>query len=445
MSGPGDVRWSHGTVAELFSGRNNSLGFLRLSLASAVVVSHARILGFGEKEFGHHFSHGQTDLGKMSVYGFFVLSGILVTRSGKRLPLGRFLWHRALRLLPGLWVCLAVTAFVVTPFLYWRQQGALDGFWSHSEGPWSYMASNWAVAPRQNDVSGVVATAGESGLAHSPSIDAALWSLRYEVLCYIGVAVLATTGVLVRARRVVLVVVGVMGLLIVRDAMDVPFWSGFDDSDYHASIEFFQVTGRFDPDVVLYLGFAFALGAAIELYRERVPVSDVLGVASGLVLLGSLRFGYFFVAGLPAFAYLLLWLAIRLPAPFRRIGARHDYSYGMYIYGFVVQQSLVAVGFARWGFWPYLAMSLVGALTVAVLSWHLVERPSMRLKDLGSARTVRRGEVGAGGTAGAGHAEGAGGADRSAVSGPHGVGSPPAGLAPGGADAARVEGAGERV
>lgn len=372
-------------MADCFSGRNNSLGVIRLALASAVVVSHASVLGFGDSEFGHHFSHGQTDLGKMSVYGFFVLSGILVTRSGKRLTLARFLWHRALRLLPGLWVCLAVTAFVVAPILYWRQQGGLEGFWGHDRGPFDYMASNWAVAPRQNDVSGVVASAGDSGLAHSSSIDAALWSLRYEVLCYIGVALLALTGALARARRVVLLLVAVLGWLILRDAVHAPFWAGFDDSTYLGAIEFFEVTGRFDPDVVLYLSFAFALGTLIELYRERIPVSDVLGVASALVLLGSLRFGYLFVVGLPAFAYLLLWLAIRLPAPFRRIGARHDYSYGIYIYGFVVQQSLVALGLARWGFWPYLAMSLAGASAAAMLSWHLVERPAMRLKDAGSA------------------------------------------------------------
>ncbi|MFB4424569.1 acyltransferase family protein [Streptomyces sp. QL37] len=372
-------------MAECFSGRNNSLGFIRLALASAVVVSHASVLGFGDTEFGHHFSHGQTDLGKLSVYGFFVLSGILVTRSGRRLSLARFLWHRALRLLPGLWVCLAATAFVVAPFLYWRQQGGLEGFWGHDRGPLDYMASNWAVAPRQNDVSGVVATAGDSGLAHSPSIDAALWSLRYEVLCYIGVALLAVTGALARARRVVLLLAAVLGWLILRDAVHTPFWAGFGDSDYHGSIEFFEVTGRFDPDIVLYLAFAFALGTLIELYRERIPVSDVLGVASGLCLLGSLHFGYLYVVGLPAFAYLLLWLAIRLPAPFRRIGARHDYSYGIYIYGFVVQQSLVALGLARWGFWPFLAMSLAGAWAAAALSWHLVERPAMRLKDIGSA------------------------------------------------------------
>ncbi|MGX6741259.1 acyltransferase family protein [Streptomyces peucetius] len=383
------LRWTHGSVAERFSGRDNSLGVLRLSLAMAVVVSHASVLGFGDKEFGHYFSHGQTDLGKLAVYGFFVLSGILVTRSGKRLPLGRFMWHRALRLLPGLWVCLAVTALVVAPFLYWRQQHGLDGFLGHAAGPLDYLRANWAVALQQRDISGVMATARDAGLAHSPSFDAALWSLRYEVLCYAGVALLAVTGALTRARRVVVLIAAVLGWLVVRQAMDFSYWAGFDDSSYYKSVVLVPAMGRFDPDVVVHLGFAFALGALIELYRERIPVSDVLGVASALVLLASLRFGYLYTVGLPAFAYLLVWLAIRLPAPFRRIGARHDYSYGIYIYGFVVQQALAVLGLARYGFWAYLAMSVAGTLIAAVLSWHLVERPAMRFKDLGRSRRAR--------------------------------------------------------
>ncbi|MEV6398106.1 acyltransferase [Streptomyces sp. NPDC051907] len=362
------------------------MGFIRLSLATAVVVSHASVLGFGDTEFGLAFSHHQTTLGTLSVYGFFVLSGILVTRSGKRLPIGRFLWHRALRLLPGLWVCLAVTAFLVAPFLYWRQQGTLYGFFGHAPGPLDYLRSNWFVAFEQRDISGVIATARESGLATSPSVNGALWSLRYEVLCYFGVALLALTGALARARRVVLLIAAVLGWLVVREAAGHPFWSGAWDASYYESITLIPAMGSVDPDVIVYLGFAFALGTLIELYRERIPVSDVLGAASVLTLLATLYFGYFYTVGLPALAYLLLWLAIRLPKPFRRIGARHDYSYGIYIYGFVVEQSLVVLGLARWGFWPYLAMALAGTLLAAALSWHLVERPAMKLKDLGRKR-----------------------------------------------------------
>ncbi|MFE7185418.1 acyltransferase family protein [Streptomyces erythrochromogenes] len=382
-------RWSHGTVAELLTGRNNSLGFIRLILATAVVVSHARVLGFGKTEFGHSFTQGQADLGKWSVYGFFILSGILVTRSGIRLGLGRFLWHRALRLLPGLWFCLFLTAFAAAPVLHWKLHGTLDGFWGHAWGPVEYLRSNGAIQLNQNDVSNVMSDAVAKGFAHDRSIDGALWSLYYEVLCYAGVALLALTGVLARARRAVLLIAGLLGWLVISPAVSNRFWAGAFDATYFHPVDI-PVLGFTNPVLVIYLGFAFALGTVIELYRERIPVSDLLGWASLLVLVLSAHYGYLFVVGLPAFAYFLVWLAIRLPAPFRRVGARNDYSYGIYIYGFAVEQTLVILGFARWGLLPYLGLSLAVTVLLAMFSWHCVEKPAMRLKDLG----VRRGEAG---------------------------------------------------
>ncbi|MFC9297427.1 acyltransferase family protein [Streptomyces sp. NPDC057011] len=376
------VGWSHGRVSELFSGRNNSLGLLRLLLASAVVVSHARILGFGTGEFGHSFSQGQTDLGKMSVFGFFFLSGILVTRSGNRLPVGRFLWHRALRLLPGLWVCMAVTAFAVAPFLYWRQHGSTAGFWDHPQGPFAYVEANWAVGIGQWGISDILNTASAKGLTHNGAMNGALWSLAYEVLCYLGVALLALGGSLVRSRRTVLAVAVVLGGLVVADAFGNRLNAG-PATAAHGGAVHIPLMGPHDLNYMVYLGFAFALGAVLEVYKERVPVSTPLAALSAVVFALTLHYGYFFALGVPAFCYLLLWLAIRLPKPFQRIGAKHDYSYGIYIYGFLVQQSLAVLGATRWGFAAYLALSLGGALLAAVLSWHLVERPAMRLKDLG--------------------------------------------------------------
>ncbi|MFJ3965479.1 acyltransferase family protein [Streptomyces sp. NPDC090036] len=383
------VRWSHGTVADLLTGRNNSMGFIRLCLATAVVVSHARVLGFGKAEFGHAFSHGQVDLGKWSVYGFFVLSGILVTRSGVRLRLGRFLWHRALRLLPGLWVCLFLTAFVAAPVLYWRLHGSLDGFVDRAGGPVDYLQANATIQLNQYDVSNVMSDAMGKGLAYDRSLDGALWSLYYEVLCYVGVAILAVTGVLARARRAVLLITCLLGWLVIRQAVGDRFWAGAFEASFLAPFEL-PVVGFTNPVLIVYLGYAFALGALIELYRERIPVSDVLGIASLVALLVSARYGFLFVVGVPAFAYFLVWLAIRLPAPFRRIGARNDYSYGIYIYGFVIEQALVVLGFARWGLLPYLGLSLAVTVLLAMLSWHCVEKPAMRLKDLGGRRRGAR-------------------------------------------------------
>ncbi|GAA2644131.1 MULTISPECIES: acyltransferase family protein [Streptomyces] len=378
-------RWSRGPVSELFSGRNNSLGLLRLLLASAVVVSHASVLGFGRHEFGHSFSQGQIDLGKMAVFGFFFLSGILVTRSGNRLPVGRFLWHRALRLLPGFWVCMAVTAFAVAPFLYWRQHGSTAGFWDHPQGPFSYVEANWAVGIGQWGISDVLETASAKGLTHNVGMNGALWSLAYEILCYFGVALLALGGSLVRSRRTILAVAVILGGLVFGDAIGNRLISGAGAAAHGGNV-IVPLMGPQSLNTIIYLGFAFALGAVLEVYKERVPVSDPLAGLSAVVFLLTLHYGYFFALGVPAFCYLLLWLAIRLPKPFQRIGAKHDYSYGIYIYGFLVQQSLAVLGGARWGFPAYLGLSLGGALVAAVLSWHLVERQAMRLKDLGAPR-----------------------------------------------------------
>ncbi|MFI6148282.1 hypothetical protein [Streptomyces sp. NPDC051109] len=51
-----------------------------------------------------------------------------------------------------------------------------------------------------------------------------------------------------------------------------------------------------------------------------------------------------------------------------------------------MEQAVAALGGARWGFGAYLALAAGGTLLASVLSWHLVERPAMRLKDIGRAR-----------------------------------------------------------
>ncbi|MET8976214.1 acyltransferase [Streptomyces sp. NPDC004539] len=379
-------RWSHGTVAELLRGRNNSLGLLRLVLATAVVASHARVLGYGGKEFGHTFTGGQTDLGKMSVYGFFVLSGILVARSGARLPVGRFLWHRALRILPGFWVCLAVTVLVVAPLLYWKVHSTFAGL-NGPGGLVAHVKANWLIATRQYDIAGLMQHQRVAGVTHNAAFNGSLWTLRHEALCYVVVAVLAVTGVLTRARRAVLLLTAFLGWLVIRQAVDERFWAGAYDARYFHAVDLPGI-GFVTPVWMIYLGFAFSLGMLIELYKERIPVSDVLGVVALVVMLGSLHYGYFFVVGVPAFAYALLWLAIRLPAPFRRIGARNDYSYGIYIYGFLVQQTLAVLDVPRFGLPVYFALTMALTVALAAASWHFVEQPALRLKDIGRPTPV---------------------------------------------------------
>jgi len=59
-----------------------------------------------------------------------------------------------------------------------------------------------------------------------------------------------------------------------------------------------------------------------------------------------------------------------------------DLSYGIYIYAFPVQQTMVWISAAAWGVWPSMLCSLVATLLLAFLSWHLVEKRALQLKRL---------------------------------------------------------------
>jgi peptidoglycan/LPS O-acetylase OafA/YrhL len=145
-------------------------------------------------------------------------------------------------------------------------------------------------------------------------------------------------------------------------------------------------------DVMKMLTFVpiFLGGSLLYLYRDKIPDSGLLAWGcTFLVLLGLvLPVGN----GVPAFtltsmdlmavflAYPLLWLGIHLP--FHQVGARNDYSYGVYIYAFPVQQLLFVWGVNRWGYWPYTLLAVAAVVPFAVASWWGIEKHALKLKTL---------------------------------------------------------------
>ncbi|MET8630852.1 hypothetical protein ABZW30_45425 [Kitasatospora sp. NPDC004669] len=82
--------------------------------------------------------------------------------------------------------------------------------------------------------------------------------------------------------------------------------------------------GWIPMEQLLPVGFMFALGALAELYRTKLPINDLAGVAAFALFLASCRYGAFTVVGLPAFAYGLIWLAARMPGPLTKVGTKVD-------------------------------------------------------------------------------------------------------------------------
>jgi peptidoglycan/LPS O-acetylase OafA/YrhL len=391
MTTPALVR-SRGTLAELLSGRSNGIGLIRLCLAVGVVLSHSKPLGFGANDLGYHLTGRQTNVGTMAVYGFFVLSGLLITRSARRTGIIRYAWHRALRIFPGLWVCLLITALVVAPLVALREHGTTAGFFDNGwgrGGPLAYLQANWWTGVRQYGIGDLFKATTPWGEKSGSSVfNGALWSLKYEMFCYVVVGVLAITAVLRNARRFVLFLTVALYLSILQHWVSSGQFSGPAST---ASWSFDSpLVGVMSFHYIVYLGFLFAFGATLDLYRERVPINDALGIGSAVALGLSLLFGGFFVIGLPAFAYLLVWLSVRMPRQLHWVGRKNDYSYGIYIYGFVFQQVMASLGWSRWGYVPFAAMSVAVAFAAAFVSWKLVERPALRLKDWTPGFVARR-------------------------------------------------------
>ncbi|MGX7671268.1 acyltransferase family protein [Plantactinospora sp. DSM 117369] len=368
------------TLRDRYLPERNAFGLLRLVLALGVLVAHTWPLGFGLPSPGWYASSGQSDLGMLSVQGFFVLSGFLVAGSGLRSSLPRFGWHRFLRIFPGLWACLLVTALVFAPLAAYLEIGTLAGFWSHPAGPLDYLLTNWFASMEQYPISGLLADTPFGRMLGAPSaFDGSLWSLRYELVCYAVVGALVATAVLRRAPRAVLLLLLGLYALILRDLLTAPHWAVRPPE--HGAVGPFPLIGSFAANHLLYLGFLFLLGTAARLYMHRLPMTGGLALLAAVLVAASLWQGGFIAIGLPGYAYLLLYLAVAGRGRLTVVGRDRDYSYGTYLYAFPVQQLVALFGGARYGLVGYLLLSLAGTLVFAVASWHLVERPALRLRD----------------------------------------------------------------
>lgn len=344
------------TLATEFNPRDNALNNMRLALAALVVIVHAMFLGFGSQP---HV--GVTEIGALAVDAFFVLSGFLVTRSYIRLrSLPRYLWHRALRILPGFWVCLLLTSFVVAPVLAVIMGRSPASVFSGDDSAISYLISNSALFIAQFGIAGLPGVGGNADV-----VNGSLWTLFYEAACYVLVAVLGLFGVL-RRKWIVLALTAVLWLATISAA------AGFNPVGSTYALRF---------------GFVFLLGMAGLMFADRIPINALLAVGSFAVLVASmLIFQEYRVIGAPAFAYLCFYLMVRLPTPWE---PKWDLSYGLYVWHWPIAQTLVGLEVPQYTHVPFIVLTLVLTAGVSAISWHVIEKPAMSFKNLVPERKRR--------------------------------------------------------
>jgi peptidoglycan/LPS O-acetylase OafA/YrhL len=331
--------------------RANNFDFVRFVAASLVLVSHCYALtGRGGDEPLAGLTHGRYTLGGLAVRVFFVISGFLVCQSWTRRPQAiAFVVARSLRIFPGFAVALLFTVMLglavgtLPPSDYLRQPGTWDYFWNNL----TLQTEFYLPGVFEDNI-------------FPRTVNGSIWSLRYEVRAYLVVLGL---GVLTLLRP------GPVGL----------FGWGAAVACIWQAPWLWGILVRHDfPVIHLFLSFVFAALVALNPKALRHCGWFALACAVLLATVAKGRFVDYCVDGLLCAG--VLWFVHR-PLPAIRDWARHgDFSYGMFIYAFPLQQS-IAYALRPEG-QPYLMMLLAfpATLAVSVLSWRTVENPCIALK-----------------------------------------------------------------
>lgn len=332
---------------------NRPAGFdyLRLLLSTLVIVTHAVGVAYGVGETLRIFGGALRPAVALILPMFFALSGFLVAGSLERCrSLISFLGLRLLRLVPALAVETFAAAIVI---------GAIFTTLPLKE----YFASPLFRQYFLN-ILGVVQFLLPGVFLDNPwpgLVNGQLWTLPWELYCYLIIAGITAIGLSRREDRALATILVVHAVIFV----------------------IYVLIRRQQPGVtvsgpVLILCFLYGIG--FYLFRNRIVWSKALFALSLAATLLGLSFpGGDYLIALPC-AYLTAFIGLTRP---RRVWlvSSGDYSYGLFLYGFPIQQAVVAsFGAGGQSWWANAAISWCLAFALAFLSWHLVEKNAMKLR-----------------------------------------------------------------
>jgi peptidoglycan/LPS O-acetylase OafA/YrhL len=342
------------TVAFYAHGRDNNFNLLRFIAATCVLVSHAFALSAGTALAEPLRDTLHMTIAQIAVDIFFVTSGFLV---GKSLAVGgnlrSFVRARCLRIYPALWTSLVLT--VVVAGVFFTNRPFAEFFTNTST--YTFLARNSVlVTGIQHTLPGVFEAAPFKSL-----VNASLWTLPYELAMYFGLAL----------------VWWMIGRLSGRTAHYFKWCIG---AIAIVALSTYVVTVIGKPINLIRLTAFFFSGAAMYLYRERIPLSGVfVAVVLAALWLSLASVEFFTRLYIVTIPYLAIYLALVPGGVVRRFNKMGDYSYGIYIYAWPVQQALATV-YEGISAGSMVVGSFIVTFLLAAVSWHLIEKKALALK-----------------------------------------------------------------
>jgi peptidoglycan/LPS O-acetylase OafA/YrhL len=352
------------TLAEKAIGKDNNLNLIRFLAALAVLISHSFVLALGDFQAEPLRSGLGMSFGDIGVDVFFLASGFLVSGSlFHRNSLIDFLWARFLRIYPALILMLLLCVFVVSP---WFGTLPFPEF-LHMQGTRHFLVQNLIM------VRG--AELGLPGVFHHlpwhDVVNGSLWTMTYELRLYLILGVSWAVFAMAGRRGTKIFPLFVVLCMLVNLA-------------FHLDVVHRDVL---DPYSRLY--YMFAIGVVFQIWKERIVLSWPIFLATvGILacfLVNRTAWQFAYPILVPYAVFFLAYVPGGFVRAFNRLG---DCSYGLYIFSFPIQQIWVATH-PGIGVGALIAGSSITVIPLAMLSWHLLEKRVLGLKEKGGARLHR--------------------------------------------------------
>lgn len=336
-------------IGSFANNHDNNFNLLRLIAASAVIASHSWPLVEGASDGEPLKLLINVTFGSSAVAVFFGISGYLVAASWERNPsIIAFVVARALRILPGLLVMLLLTVLLGATVT-----SLPSAEYFSNQQTWGYLIKNFTLR-YTSELPGVFTDS-----PYPRAVNGSIWTLFYEATCYASLLVIA---VCVRFRRPLLA--GVLMAVLFACVL----------------AQFFKPTHLLFQNAALLFPPFFA-GVAAWVWRDRIRLNGwmvlTLLVATAIALrvnMPAAKLLFFIVLTGAA-----LWFAFIPKGAIRAFNKLGDCSYGVYIYAFPLQQSLVH-------FFPGISVAALTAAAVPTsiilgsVSWLLIEKPAIGLR-----------------------------------------------------------------
>lgn len=331
--------------------RHNNFTLIRILLSWSVLYGHSYAIQAtaGVWDPLTPIFKGSTYIGDIAVNGFFAISGFLVAASFSKRGLTDYTLSRSLRVFPALVVCILLSVFILGPILTNLNTSA----YFSDKTTHKYLMNAFPLIQINFNLPGVF----QENIR--PAVNGSLWTLIVELRCYI-----------------LLAIAGLFGLLKDRTTANSSIFAIFLFGIYFFSDIPLLGTGKTTewPRLSLF----FLIGIFFFINRDKILLNNKIALLALCLAFASFGKPWFSFVFPPCFVYLLFYLAYL--TPFVNVDNKvGDFSYGLYIYAWPVQQ-IVATTFPNLQPFGNTLLSSAIVIPIAYLSWHYIEKPSLSLK-----------------------------------------------------------------